>query len=55
MEVDKKFKDLEAYKKKLAEIDAKKAKDIEEKLAKLKEQGIVGNQNKGLLEVVVEK
>ena len=39
LEVDKKFKDLEALKKKIEEADAKRAKDVEEKLLKLKESG----------------
>ena len=39
LEVDKKIKDLEVFKKKLEDIDSKKLKDIEEKLLKLKESG----------------
>lgn len=39
LEVDKKVKDLEAFKKKIEEADAKRAKDVEEKLLKLKESG----------------
>jgi len=39
LEVDKKLRDLEALKKKIEEADAKRAKDVEEKLLKLKESG----------------
>lgn len=39
LEVDKKFKELEMLHKKMSELDAKKGKEIEEKLAKLKEIG----------------
>lgn len=39
LEVDKKFKELESLKAKIAEVDAKKAKEIEEKLAKIRESG----------------
>jgi uncharacterized protein (DUF885 family) len=38
--VGKKPKEVDALKKKLAEQDAKKAKDMEEKLAELKKKGL---------------
>ena len=42
LEVDKKMKDLEALKKKIEETDAKRAKEIEEKIVKLRESGFGG-------------
>jgi hypothetical protein len=39
LEVDKKFKELEALRKRIAEIDIKKARDMEEKLKKIRESG----------------
>ena len=40
LEVEKKIKEIEAFKAKLSEIEAKKAADIINKVAKLKELGL---------------
>lgn len=54
LEVDKKFKEIEVLRKKIAETDAKKAKEMEEKLIKIRESGFDSSQA-GPSEGIVEK
>ena len=51
-EVEKKPKELEAFKKKLAEVEAKKQVDMQEKLTKLKAEGLIGSTKK---ESIIQK
>jgi len=56
LEIEKKTKEIEAFKKKLADKESKKAQDIKDKLAKIKDQGGLimasGNETK---ESMIEK
>lgn len=55
LEVDKKVKELEVYRKKLAEIDSKKAKEMEEKLSKIKENGFDFTNSESLVEKMIKE
>ena len=54
LEIDKKVKELEAFKAKVAEQEEKTAKDIQEKIQKLKDQGFsMGAEIDSLVDKVV--
>ncbi|CDW84904.1 hect e3 ubiquitin [Stylonychia lemnae] len=55
LEVDKKFKEVEQLKVKIAENETKKKKEIEEKLAEFKKQGFGRTAQKSLIEELAEQ